>query len=98
MMPAPGDDQMVEHRYAEQRTRTPQRRGHDTVGTARRRVAARMVVADNDGNCVAAQCGSEDIARLEPRRVDGPHRDRLELDRAVTRIKEQHHDLLATRT
>ena len=92
-----GQDHVVEHGHTEQLTSAAQRGGDDAVSTARRGVAARMVVADDDSNGIAAKGGSEDITREQARGVDAAHCDRLLAYRAVAGIEQQHHDLLAAR-
>jgi hypothetical protein len=62
---------------------------HFDIGTAGRRVAARMVVRQDDGRGAKFQCALDDLARIDGRVIDRAPALHLVGDQRVLAVEEQ---------
>lgn len=89
------DDNVIEHRDAEQLTRLREAPRQVQIGAARRRIARRMVVAQDDSLRPGQNGRPKDFPRAGLRAVERPHAGDVRANHVVLGIYEQNSERFA---
>src|SRR6516162_1197343 len=87
IVPSVAEDDVIEDADTDELTRIAEALGELDVLCARRRVAARVIVSQEQRSGVAGDCRLEDLSWVDDRRRERSDGDRVDSDRSVLRVE-----------
>ena len=85
---------MIRDDDIEERSRTSKFERERHVFVGRLRIAGRVVVEEHDAQSMQIECESNDVARAHEGAVERPHEHVPLLNHAITRVEEEHAEVL----